>query len=192
PLGMDFANTLTKGIISGLNRSISIDTTGNGQPDWVTEVIQTDAAINPGNSGGALVNTDGEVIGINSMKIARQEVEGISLAIPMDSALPIMEQSEVDGKVARPFNGVTMAPINQVPAQYRNQVQLSDDVEGNVVIAQIETGSPADEAGLQQFDIITKIDGENITSILDLRKYLYSETEVGDTLEMEIYRNGQA
>ncbi|HLR09014.1 MAG TPA: trypsin-like peptidase domain-containing protein [Bacillota bacterium] len=192
PLGMDFANTLTKGIISGLNRSISIDTTGNGQPDWVTEVIQTDAAINPGNSGGALVNTDGEVIGINSMKIARQEVEGIGFAIPIDSALPIMEQLEVDGKVARPFIGVTMAPINQVPAQYRNQVQLPDDVEGNVVIAQVETGSPADEAGLQQFDIITKIDGENITSILDLRKYLYSETEVGDTLEMEIYRNGQA
>src|SRR5699024_12799437 len=93
----------------------SIDSTGNGQPDWVTEVIQTDAAINPGNSGGALVNTDGEVIGINSMKIARQEVEGIGFAIPIDSALPLMEQLEVDGKVARPLIGVTMAPINQVP-----------------------------------------------------------------------------
>src|SRR5699024_6885446 len=124
----DFANTLTKGIISGLNRSISIDTTGNGQPDWVTEVIQTDAAINPGNSGGALVNTDGDVICINSMIIARQEVEGIGFAIPIDSALPIMKLLEDARKVALPFIRVTMAPINQVPAQYRNQVQLPDDV----------------------------------------------------------------
>src|SRR5699024_12692326 len=120
---------------------------------------------------GALVNTDGEVIGINSMKIARQEVEGIGFAIPIDSALPIMEQLEVDGKVARPFIGVTMAPINQVTAQYRNQVQLPDDVEGNVVIAQVETGSPTDEAGLQQLDIINKMNGEHTTSNIELRKY---------------------
>ncbi|SES97364.1 htrA-like peptidase. Serine peptidase. MEROPS family S01B [Oceanobacillus limi] len=190
PLGMEFANSLTKGIISGLDRSVSVDTNGDGVADWITEVIQTDAAINPGNSGGALVDTDGNVIGINSMKVARSEVEGIGFAIPIDSALPIMEQLETDGEVSRPFIGISTAPINQVPPQYQNNVAVPDDVEGGMVIADVEAGSPADEAGLQQFDVITKINGENVTSILELRKYMYSETKVGDSVTLEIYRNG--
>lgn len=191
PLGMDFANTVTKGIISGLNRSIKIDTNGDNQPDWVTEVIQTDAAINPGNSGGALVNTKGEVIGINSMKIARDAVEGIGFAIPVDTAIPIMNQLEKDGEITRPLIGISTASLNQVPPQYQNKITLPKEVEGGMVIADVQTGSAADKAGLEQFDVITKINGEEITSILELRKYLYSETKVGDTIEVEYYRNGK-
>ncbi|WP_246569890.1 S1C family serine protease [Lentibacillus saliphilus] len=191
PLGMEFANTLTKGIVSGLDRSVSIDTTGNRQADWVSEVIQTDAAINPGNSGGALVNSKGEVIGINSMKIAQNAVEGIGFAIPIDTALPIMEQLETDGTVARPFIGITMAPINQVPAQYRNMIQLPEDENGGIVIAQVQEGSPAAAANLQQFDIITKIGDKDVTSIVDLRTYLYSKTTIGESVELQIYRNGE-
>lgn len=191
PLGMDFANTVTKGIISGLNRSISIDTNGDGQPDWITEVIQTDAAINPGNSGGALVNTKGEVVGINSMKIARQEVEGIGFAIPVDAALPIMDQLEKDGEISRPFIGVSTASINQVPPQYQNQIQLPEDVEGGMVVADVQAGSAAEQAGLEQFDVITKINDEKITSVLELRKFLYSETNIGDKIEVEYYRDGK-
>ncbi len=156
PLGMNFANSVTKGIISGLERSISVDTNGDRRPDWITEVIQTDAAINPGNSGGALINADGEVVGINSMKIARREVEGIGFAIPIDSALPVIKQLANDGKVARPYIGISTASVSQVPPQYRDQVQLPEDVEGGMVIAQVEPGSPADNASLQQFDVITK------------------------------------
>lgn len=192
PLGMNFANSVTKGIISGLDRSISIDTNGDKQPDWVTEVIQTDAAINPGNSGGALLNSEGKVIGINSMKIARREVEGIGFAIPIDQAKPIMKQLEDDGKVARPFIGISTVAIQQVPPQYRNQVQIPDSVEGGIVVAQVEPGSPAEKAKLKQFDVITKINGHEISSILDLRKFMYSKTEIGETVKMEIYRNGKA
>jgi len=191
PLGMEFANSLTKGIISGLNRSVSIDTNGDKQPDWITEVIQTDAAINPGNSGGALVTTNGEVIGINSMKIATQAVEGIGFAIPIDAAVPIMEQLETDGEVARPVIGISTAPLNQVPPQYRNEIQLPEEIEGGMVVADVQSGSPAEQAGLQQFDVITKIAGNDVTSILELRKYMYSETKVGDTIELEFYRNGK-
>ena len=191
PLGMDLSGSVTKGIVSGLNRSIQVDTNGDNQPDWISEVIQTDAAINPGNSGGALVNSKGEVIGINSMKIARQEVEGIGFAIPIDSALPIMEQLEKNGEVVRPFVGVSIANFNQVPPQYRNNIVIPEDFNGGMVVANVQTGSPADEAGLQQFDIITKIDEHDITSILDFRTYMYSETKVGDTVNMEIYRNGE-
>ncbi|MBP1968621.1 serine protease Do [Virgibacillus natechei] len=191
PLGLEFANTVTQGIVSGLERSISVDTTGNGQPDWVTEVIQTDAAINPGNSGGALVNGDGEVIGINSMKIAQQAVEGIGFAIPIDEALPVMEQLEVSGEIQRPVIGISTVSLNQVPPQYRNEISLPEDLEGGMVIADVQTNSGADEANLQQFDVITEIDGEEITSILDLRQNLYSDdNNIGDTVEIEYYRDG--
>lgn len=191
PLGLEFANTVTRGIISGLNRSVPIDTNSDGQPDWVTEVLQTDAAINPGNSGGALVNTDGEVIGINSMKIAQGAVEGIGFAIPVDTALPIIEQLETDGNITRPVIGISTAALYQVPPQYRYEIDLPDDVEGGMVIAHVEPRSPADEAGLQQFDVITRISGEPITSILELRQYLYSETSVGEEIEVEFIRNGE-
>lgn len=192
PLGMDFANSVTKGIISGKERSVSIDTNKDNQADWVTQVIQTDAAINPGNSGGALVNSDGEVIGINSMKIAKEEVEGIGFAIPIDTAIPIMEQLKDKGEIARPFIGISTATFEQVPPQYREQINVPKGLEGGMVVAQVQPGSPAEEAGLKQFDIITKINGKEISSILDLRKYLYSKTKIGDTVKMEVYRNGKA
>ena len=191
PLGAEFYGTVTKGIISGLDRSIEIDTDGDRRPDWITEVIQTDAAINPGNSGGALANTDGKVIGINSMKIAQHAVEGIGLAIPSDHALPIMEQLEEKGEVIRPLIGIKTVEVNQVPLQYQNNVVLPEDVEGGMVIADVEDGTPADDAGLQQFDVITKIDNQPITSLLDLRVYMYNETKIGDTLEIEYVREGK-
>src|SRR5699024_1312671 len=191
PLGMEFANSLTKGIISGLNRSVRLDTNGDRQPDWITEVIQTDAAINPGNSGGALVNEDGEIIGINSMKIAKQTVEGIGFSIPIDSALSIMEQLESKGKVARPVIGISTASLNQVPPQYSSEIQLPEDIEGGMVVADVQTDSPAEEAGLKQFDIITKINDNAVTSILELIKYMYSQTEIGDTVKLEFYRDGE-
>lgn len=191
PLSMEFANSLTKGIISGLNRSVPIDVTGDHQPDWTTEVIQTDAAINPGNSGGALVDKEGNVIGINSMKIAQQAVEGIGFAIPIDTAQPIIEQLEKKGKVDRPYIGIAMASLDQVPAEFQEKIILPKDVEAGVVIANVESTSPADKAGLKQFDIITKINDQPVTSLLDFRKYLYSETAIGDTITLEIYRNGK-
>lgn len=191
PLGLEFSGSVTKGIISGLDRSIEVDTNGDNRPDWITEVIQTDAAINPGNSGGALINIDGEVIGINSMKIAQGSVEGIGFAIPMDAALPIMEQLETTGEVARPFIGITTVPVNQVPLQYQDKVVLPEDIEGGMVVADVQAGSPADQAGLQQFDIITEIDGHEITTLLDLRKYMYSETSIDDNVDIKIFRNGK-
>ncbi|MHA6253046.1 S1C family serine protease [Oceanobacillus sp. CAU 1775] len=191
PLGLEFANTVTKGIISGLNRSIEVDTNRDGQADWITEVIQTDAAINPGNSGGALINADGEVIGINSMKIAQSAVEGIGFAIPVDTALPIMEQLEIEGEITRPLIGISTAALYQVPPQYRYEINLPDDVKGGMVVANVEPGSPAEEAGLQQFDVITKINDEEVTSIIELRKHLYSEANVGEAIKIEFIRDGK-
>src|SRR5690625_26371 len=109
----------------------------------------------------------------------------------MDASLPIMEQLETTGEVARPFIGITTAPVNQVPLQYQNKVLLPENIEGGMVVADVQAGSPADKAGLQQFDVITKIDEHEITTLLDLRKYLYSEASINDKVDIEIYRNGK-
>ena len=191
PLGMDFNNSVTRGIISGLNRNVEVDTNGDGAPDWVTEVLQTDAAINPGNSGGALVNADGDVIGINSMKIAQSQVEGIGFAIPIDEALPVVEKLETDGEVSRPLIGISTAPLSQVPPQYQQEIELPEDVEGGMVIANVQSGSPADNANLQQFDVITKINGNPVTSIIELRKELFDQGQAGEHVEIEFARDGE-
>lgn len=191
PLGLEFSNSVTKGIISGKNRSLSVDTNGDRQPDWVTDVIQTDAAINPGNSGGALVNSNGEVIGINSMKIAQNQVEGMGFAIPIEQAQNIISEIEEHGEVQRPLVGISVVKINEVPQPYAQNIQIPEGVEEGIVIAQVESGSPADNAGLKQYDVITKINDQEIKSLLDLKLYLYNEVELNDEVELTYYRDGE-
>ncbi|UOQ49149.1 S1C family serine protease [Gracilibacillus caseinilyticus] len=192
PLGQDFAGSVTKGIISGVERSVDVDLNGDNQPDWTTEVLQTDAAINPGNSGGALINSKGEVIGINSMKIALESVEGIGFAIPIDDAKPVIEQLETDGEVVRPFVGISAVDLSTVPEQHRQQtLNLSDDVQNGLVVAQVQSGSPAANAGLQQYDVVTAINDKQLESMLDLKTYLYNETEIGEEVTVTFYRDGE-
>jgi serine protease Do len=191
PLGSQFAGSVTQGIISGLDRSVAVDSNSDGTEDWVSEVLQTDAAINPGNSGGALINANGEVIGINSMKIAQEEVEGIGFAIPIDAAKPLINQLETSGKVERPYIGIGAVSLDQVPQTSKQQtLNLPDDVTAGVVLAQVVEGSAAAEAGLEQYDVITKIDDQNITSMVDLRSYLYSDKQIGDEVNVTYYRDG--
>ncbi|MFB1051733.1 S1C family serine protease [Paraliobacillus sp. JSM ZJ581] len=192
PLGTEFAGSVTKGIISGLERSVEIDLNGDNVADWTTEVIQTDAAINPGNSGGALVNSNGEVVGINSMKIALQAVEGIGFAIPIDDAKPVIEQLETKGKVSRPFIGISAMPLSAVPDRHIEEtLQLSKEVTDGVVIAEVQQGSAANQAGLKRYDVITKINDKEISSMMDLKEFLYSETTIGDEVQLTYYRNGE-
>lgn len=193
PLGLGFAGSVTVGVISGKDRSIPVDLNGDNAVDWNTEVLQTDAAINPGNSGGALVDLNGRLIGINSMKIAEASVEGIGLAIPINSAVPIIEDLEQYGEVRRPQLGVTLFDLVEIPVAYRQQeLNLPADITEGVVIDQVTQGSPSQKAGLRQYDIITAMDGEPIANLIDLRKYLYNEVEQGDTVELEVYRGGKA
>jgi serine protease Do len=192
PLGMEFAGSVTKGIISGLERSVEIDSNKDGQADWTTQVIQTDAAINPGNSGGALVNTNGKVIGINSMKIAQAAVEGIGFAIPISTAKPIIKQLETNGEVSRPLIGISAISLSKVPPQGKQEtLKLPNNVTEGVVIAKVQSNSPADDANLQRYDVITKINDQAIKSMLDLRNYLYREMKIGDEMSITYYREGQ-
>ena len=162
-LVFQFSGSITQGIISGLERTIEVDINEDGQVDWNAEVIQTDAAINPGNSGGALVNMSGQVIGINSMKIAENAVEGIGLSIPIDYVIPIINDIEEYGEVKRAFLGVNLASVEEI-AQYhqQNTLRLPNDVVSGVAITGVQPGSPADQAGIQEFDVIVEMDGEPV------------------------------
>ncbi|TWT16045.1 S1C family serine protease [Planomicrobium sp. CPCC 101079] len=193
PLGLQFSGSVTTGVVSGTERAVPIDINEDGTEDWESEVIQTDAAINPGNSGGALINSQGQVIGINSMKIAQDAVEGIGLAIPINAAVPIIEDLETKGAVERPSMGVSIMDLEQVPAEYRqSQLNLPEDIEGGIVVQSVSPGSGAEDAGLQAYDVIVEMDGEAINTVLDLRQHLYNEAKVGDTVAVKIYRNGKA
>jgi len=192
PLGLMFSSTVTQGVISGTERTIPQDFNQDGRADWQAEVIQTDAAINPGNSGGALININGQLIGINSMKINEAAVEGIGFAIPIDSALPIIKELEANGEVTRPFLGVEIYSLDEVPqTEWDSTLNLPKKVEGGVYIWNVEPLSPADEAGLERLDVITELDGEPIYNMIDLRKILYQEKEVGDEVSVVYYRDGE-
>jgi len=191
PLGTEFASSVTSGIVSGVNRTVPVDTNNDGQLDWEMTAIQTDAAINPGNSGGPLVNVAGQVIGINSMKISSGTVEGMGFAIPSNGALDIINELEQNGEVVRPYLGITMADLALVSrTQQGEELNLPDDVTEGVVITRVENGSPAANAGLQPGDVIVSFNGETVTDTVTLRQLIYT-TEVGQQVEVEYYRNGE-
>lgn len=191
PLGHMFAGSVTQGVISGTERTIPQDFDQDGRPDWQAEVIQTDAAINPGNSGGALINMDGQLIGINSMKINEEAVEGIGFSIPIDTAWPIVQDLEQTGKVMRPFLGVEIYSLNEVPhSEWSDTLHVPEELEGGVYIWSVDPQSPAAEAGLDSLDVITALDGKEVMDVIDLRKILYQEKEVGDKVKVTFYRDG--
>ena len=192
PLGLDFSGSVTTGVVSGKDRAVPVDLDGNGSEDWQAEVLQTDAAINPGNSGGALVNLAGQLIGINSMKIATSNVEGIGFAIPINSAMPVIQSIEENGEMIRPAMGVALLDLAQVPqAQREESLNLPADVKEGVVVNSVVEGSAAEKAGMEQFDVIVEMDGKPIGDIIDLRKHLYNEKKIGDTMAVKAYRNGE-
>jgi serine protease Do len=192
PLGATFSGSVTQGIISGLKRTIPVDINQDGLVDWNAEVLQTDAAINPGNSGGALINIAGQLIGINSMKIAQNAVEGIGLSIPVNSARPIIDDLEKFGTVKRPYMGVDLKSVSEIPAYYQEEaLKLPHEINYGVALRQVVPNSPAAQAGLQELDVITEMDGEKINDVIDLRKHLYQKKKIGEQLEVKFYREGK-
>jgi serine protease Do len=192
PLGLQFSGSVTQGVVSGVERTIPVDINQDGMEDWNAEVLQTDAAINPGNSGGALINISGQLIGINSMKIAQEAVEGIGLAIPINYAMPIIEDLEQYGEVKRPAMGVVLEDVNRISAYHQQEtLKLPKEVNYGVMVRQVVPNSPAAQAGLQEMDVIVELDGEKVESLIDLRKHLYNKKEVNDQMKVTYYRNGE-
>lgn len=186
PLGLDLSRTVTQGIVSAVDRSIEVSTSAG---EWDLNVIQTDAAINPGNSGGALIDSNGNLVGINSLKIADSGVEGLGFAIPSNDVESIIDQLMKDGKIIRPYLGVGLMDLNQVPQFY--QEQLPKNVEEGAIITQVEEGSTAEKAGLQAEDILVSIGDQTITTANDLKESLYKDLSIGDKVKIGFYRDGE-
>lgn len=192
PLGLGFSGSVTNGIISGIERTIPVDLNADGYEDWQVEVLQTDAAINPGNSGGALVNIAGQVIGINSMKIAQEAVEGIGLSIPINTAIPIIQDLEQYGEVKRPAMGIQLRNLNEISSYHQQEtLMLPNDIKEGVMVERVERNSPADKAGLKELDVIIEMDGKPIKDVIALRKHLYNDKKIGDELKVKFYREGK-
>ncbi|WP_035120914.1 S1C family serine protease [Cohnella panacarvi] len=212
PLG--FGDTLTQGIVSSTHRIIPVSLNQDGNYDWEQEVIQTDAAINQGNSGGALIDLNGKLVGINSMKVAEYGVEGIGFAIPIDDAMPILSTLLEDGEIVRPYMGVyTMDLAAYLDSQPDEEEAVEDeedeeyleeeedgafedpapelpkDVKNGVIV--LEAVGPAKAAGLEFNDVIVELDGHPIKSTMDLRKYLYKSKKIGESLTVTYYRDGK-
>ncbi|WP_027725788.1 S1C family serine protease [Tuberibacillus calidus] len=190
PLG--FSGTVTQGIVSSANRSIqrTVQTNG-GQVNYNAQVIQTDAAINPGNSGGALVNLAGQVVGINSLKIAETSVEGIGFAIPINIATPVINQLETKGKIERPYLGISLVGLDELPASAIQQLKVPDNVKGGIVVTAVSPGSPAQRAGIKEGDLIVQIDDYKVKNYVDFSTYLYTNLKVGQKVKVKVYRYGK-
>ena len=192
PLGMDFYGSVTTGVISGKDRTVPVDLNEDGMEDWQAEVLQTDAAINPGNSGGALINLAGQVIGINSMKISESTVEGLGFSIPINAAIPVIDELQQKGKVERPSMGVALIDLTNVPEYHQRQtLKLPEEVTSGIVISEVVKNSPASKAGLKKYDVIVEMDGEKVDNSIALRKILYNKKNVGDQVKVKAYRNGE-
>ena len=190
PLGSEYANTVTQGIVSSLNRHVSLKSE-DGQA-ISTNAIQTDTAINPGNSGGPLINIQGQVIGITSSKIASNggtSVEGLGFAIPANDVKNIIKQLEKDGKVTRPALGIHMVNLTNLSTADLQKLKLPDNVTSGVVVRSVQTNMPAN-GHLQRFDVITKVDDTKISSTTELQNALYSHS-IGDEITVTYYRNGK-
>ena len=194
PLDLSFSNTVTKGIVSAVNRQIPMDVDGDGTVDWNQTVIQTDAAINPGNSGGALINNEGKLIGINESKIAKAtssvSAEGIGFGIPSNEVKLITEQLEKSGKVVRPAMGVQLVSVNTI-ANDTVKSELKSEGKQGVVVRLVESGTPAAKAGLEKYDVITKLNDTEVKDVAAVRKFLFEKAKIGDTVKVTYYRGGQ-
>ncbi|WP_436854125.1 S1C family serine protease [Staphylococcus caeli] len=181
PLGLEFANSVTSGIISANERTIDTQTSAGANK---VNVLQTDAAINPGNSGGALVDINGNLVGINSMKIASDQVEGLGFAIPSNEVKVTIKQLVENGKIVRPSIGIGLLNVSEIPEQYKDELKTTR--KDGAYVAKVETDN-----GLKEGDIITKIDSQTVKEDTDIRSYLYQHKKPGEKVKLTIDRDGK-
>ena len=175
PLGMQ--SSVTSGIISATNRNVTSD------DGTVYNLIQTDATINPGNSGGALINSEGKVIGVNTLKLSGSGIEGMGFAIPINDTINIYKQLIEKGKVIRPYIGITGINLDEATAKYYNLVT-------GIYVKEVNENSPASSTELKTGDIITAIDNEKVTTMEELNK-IKNKKNIGDEVTLDIYREGK-
>ncbi len=181
PIGVEFQRTVTSGIISGINRTVKIN--DEKEDSYMEDLIQTDATINPGNSGGPLINSKGEVIGINSVKIT--DAEGIGFAVPINIVKPVIQSFSEKGEFKEAYLGIFAYDKSVIP--YLNS---NIEFDSGIYVAQISADGPSYSSGLKIGDIITKIDELTINKMSQLRSYIYTK-KIGDEVKLTILRNNK-
>jgi len=189
PIDLSYKGTVTRGIVSGLNRMVSISVESSYTDDYIMKAIQIDAPINSGNSGGPLCNANGEVIGVNTMKIASSTTENIGFSIPIEDALNYAQEIIEKGKVERPYLGIAVYELSAAKYVIGFDLNIDDDVEG-IYIDSVAKNSPAEKAGLKQGDVLIKLGDYDVASMSEFRYTLY-KYKPGDKVKVEIIRDGK-
>ena len=190
PMGYEYRGTVTSGILSGKDRLVSVSVSNSNSTDWVMKVLQIDAAINPGNSGGPLVDATGKVIGITSMKLVQDEIEGMGFAIPIEIAMAHINELEKGNKIEWPLLGISMANVTDSNLLYRSNITIDKSITAGAVVVEIAAGSGASKSDLKPGDVIVKLNGEKIKDTAYLRYELY-KNKPGDTIEVTFIRDGK-
>ena len=190
PLGTDFKGSVSQGIVSGLNRHVPVDIDKNDNYDALMKAFQIDAPVNPGNSGGAVVDRDGRLIGIVSLKIDMHNVEGMAFAIPINDVRKIAKELEHKGKVNYPNTEIKIKNVGDLDDSERNAINLPAKVNHGVLIGEVKENGLGDKAGLKKGDVIVELDGKKIEDNLRYRQVIYSHYDDQKTITAKIYRNG--
>lgn len=181
PLGVEFQRTTTKGIISGINRTLNFEE--NGKKIFMEDLIQTDASINSGNSGGPLINENGEVIGVNTVKIT--SAEGIGFAIPINIVKPMIDSFAKNNSFIEVNLGI-YAYDKEIVKYINSRITI----DKGIYVTNVNKGSNAEKAGIKVGDIIMSIDGVEMNKMTDLRKYIYTK-KIGDIVSVVINRRNK-
>lgn len=190
PMGSDYRGSVTAGILSGKDRMVSVNVSNSVSNDWVMRVLQIDASINPGNSGGPLLNANGEVIGICSLKLVDDEIEGMGFAIPIEYAMSHAESLEEGKKIEWPVLGISMANVTDTAILYRSGINLDKNITQGVVVISVADNTGAKEAGIQKGDVITKIGNSKVKDSAYLRYELYQH-QAGDKITVTVIRDNK-
>ncbi len=190
PLGTDFKGSVSQGIVSGLNRHVPVDIDKNDNYDALMKAFQIDAPVNPGNSGGAVVDRDGRLIGIVSLKIDMHNVEGMAFAIPINDVRKIAKELEHKGKVNYPNTEIKIKNVGDLDDSERNAINLPAKVNHGVLIGEVKENGLGDKAGLKKGDVIVELDGKKIEDNLRYRQVIFSHYDDQKTITAKIYRNG--
>lgn len=190
PVGDEYRGTVTRGILSGKDRLVAVSVSG-GAEDYVMRLLQTDAAMNPGNSGGPLCNANGEVIGMNSLKLVKNEVEGMGFAISIEDILAHIDTFEKGDAIKRPYLGISMINLNNKDAvsYYGLSKKINTKLEKGVVVESVQKGTSAD-GKLEIGDIVVKVDRKDVDNMAYFRYELFKH-EVGDKVTLTIERDGK-
>lgn len=191
PLGVDFKGSISDGIISGLNRHIPVDINKDDQYDVLMSAFQIDAPVNPGNSGGAVIDRNSKLVGIASLKIDMDNVEGIAFAIPVNDAEDIAKQLEDKGEVKYPNTGVKIANISEVDEATKQSINLPEDVKKGVLVGDVKKDSLGEKSGLQKNDVIVELDGKALEDNLRYRQIIFNHKDDLKTLPAKIYKDGK-